>query len=439
MSLWGNNSLDNIDIQFLNAFVSDANTFVHAGMNLGYFLALMSILISVGMMMLRGEETHAMFSKIIQSGLLFGLMFGLIEYGGQWIPEILNGFIYVGQQASGMQSVSPSSVFDQGWYIAGHIIQGANNAGMFHIVAALTAVISAFFIIIVYGFIAGSLCVLLVKAYALVLVGPLVFALGNLDVTRSTVHNYVQKIIGMGFNLVMFYILVGVGIKLGNHWADVIKNGGFLDLSVFIMIIGGLIVFYLIMQNVPSFIATISGAGGFRDYGQAAVAAAMTGAAVMGQTYMKAMTMGKGGIAGAGMATRAAVSAGKGAAAGWNAGGATPGALSSGIGSAGGAFQSFMNSPAQKSAATPNTGSLLKGYNAAKYGGAVAAKTGAQMAHAATQGVGGMLNNPVGRAATRVMGGLTGAAAGLGKHVTQHGVQPKMQQAADIFKGNKPK
>jgi P-type conjugative transfer protein TrbL len=366
MDMWGNNALDKIDVEFLNQFIAQSDKFVHAGINLGFWLAVISMITSVGIMLIRGEELHALVSKVIQQSLIFGLMFGLMQYGGEWIPKIINGFIYVGQQSSGLHSLSPSSIFNQGWYIAGSILESANKAGMFHLVSALTAVISGFFVILIYAFISASLCVLLIKAYALVLVGPMIFALGNLDYTKSAVSNYVQKIIGIGLNLVMFYLLVGVGIKLGNNWADLVRQGGALDLSILVVIVGGLTVFYLVMQNVPSFIATISGAGGFRDYGQATVASAMTGAGVMANAYMKAGGLSKGAIAGAGSVARGASSVGQGAwegaKAGYNIGGSP-------ISSKGGAFQS---------ASTSNTSGLMKTsvQSVGKITGAVAGSMG---------------------------------------------------------------
>ena len=102
--------------------------------------------------------------------------------------------------------------------------------------------------------------------------------------TRPTVNNYVQKLIGMGLHLLMIYIVIGVGITVGDSWVTSIKASaasgifGFGDIAV---VIGGLVIFYMVTQNIPAFIATISGAGGFRNYGAQTVATAM-GAAAMG-------------------------------------------------------------------------------------------------------------------------------------------------------------
>jgi type IV secretion system protein TrbL len=409
--VWDTNILNAIDIQFLNAFKESSHHIAQAGESLAFALALISLGLSVGMMILRGEETHAMVSKCMQICLMFGLFFGLIEYGGIWIPQFLNGFIFVGQQASGLQSVDPSSVFNQGWYIASQLVTGAMDAGMFHVGTAIMMIFAGFFIIIIYALISASLCVLYVKAYALVLVGPLVFALGNNDVTRSSVHNYVQKIIGMGFNLLFYYIIIGVGVKIGDQWTEALRNSGLVDFSIIAMIFGGLIVFYLVLQNVPSFIATISGATGFRDYGQAAVASAMTASAMMTSNITKAMKLGGAGIGAAGSVARGVGSmmgpTSSGAQMGYGAAGKAGSWAASKVGlSPGGSGGQSGGMPGMQSAATTKTGKL---FSAVKSGAVTGVKAGLK------GGIGGSL------------GATTGA----------HAVKPMANKAIDRFKGNK--
>jgi len=410
--IWDTSVLDTIDLQFLTSFQASSSAVGKAAENLAYFLALITLSFSVGMMIIKGEEVNAMFAKVIQTCLLFGLFFGLIEYGGTWIPEFLNGFIFVGQQASHLKSIDPSSIFNQGWYIASNIVNGANNDGLFHIISALTAIVGAFFILIIYALISASLCVLYVKAYALVLIGPIVFAMGNSDVTRSSVTNYIQKIIGMGFNLLMFYIVIGVGVSLGDQWAAAVQKAGIIDFSITGMIIGGVIVFYMVVQNVPSFIATISGATGFRDYGQATVAAAMTGAAVMGNTIMKAGALGGAGIGASGAMFRGASSMAGPAMAGASMG---SNAVGSGTSSTAGAVKSFFSGgsggmPGQQSAAMPKTDNVMTA-----------------------------LAKNIGKGATGgLAGGVAGATYGLGKHLGTHAVKPAIDKVVDRFKGNNP-
>lgn len=292
------NVLDTIDEQFLTAFHSGMHAIAAGGTSLAYWLAYITLAFSTCMMLLQAEPLNKMLSKLLQMGLLFGIFFGLIKVCGTWIPQWINSFMKIGAQAGNLPGVDPSGIFDQGLYLSATIAKQVFTLGILHLPTALVALAAAFFIIIIYAFIAANLAVLLIKAYALITVGPIIFALGANEVTRPTVSNYVQKLIGMGLNILTMYLVLGAGIHIGESWVNIFKasaSSGILNFMDIFIVIGGLMIFYQVVQNVPAFIATISGAGGFRDYGQAAMASAMA-ASVMAA---KAVTGAPGAAAGA--------------------------------------------------------------------------------------------------------------------------------------------
>ena len=98
------------------------------------------------------------------------------------------------------------------------------------------------------------------------------------------------KIIGMGLQIMMIYIIIGVGVSMGNEWI-----AAFRDIDSFrkfgmqglMPVAGGLVVLYLVLKNVPAFIAEIAGPGGFRNYGDAAIAAAAGGATAITNAVIK--------------------------------------------------------------------------------------------------------------------------------------------------------
>lgn len=317
------NILDNIDASFLQGFQHAMHILQGAAMDLAYWLAVITVGFSVIMMLLRGEELKELLSKLVQCGLLFGIFFGLIQLCGTWLPEWINSFMQIGAQASGIGALDPSSIFDQGYYIASTIIQASVHMGIMHLPTALLAVISSIFIVIIYALIAADLAVVLIKSYATVCVGPLIFALGNSEITRSTVTNYLSKIIGISLNLLSMYIIIGVGKTVGYGWVIDFKESaasGAFNFSAVLIVLGGLVLFYLVVKNVPAFIASISGAGGFRNYGDAAIGAAASAAGLTGRIAAQAVGVpgstanaahyGMRGAAGLGSSALGAVSAG---------------------------------------------------------------------------------------------------------------------------------
>jgi len=279
--------LNGITHEFLTGFHHFAITLTGYAMHLAYLLAGITLTITVMLMVLQGDDLNKVFAKLIQSCLLFGLFFGLISLCGTWIPDILNSFMQIGGKASGIAGLSPNSVFSVGADISLTLLSSSMHVAFFHLATALILIVCAFFVLIIYAFLAAEIAINLVKAYALVAVGPIIFALGNSDFTRSCVTNYLQKVIGMGINLMMLYVIIGIGKTMGEQWLAYFKNASMNDdliMSGVIPVVGGLIVLYLIMKNIPAFIAEISGAGGFRNYGDAAIAAAVAGSAALAKT-----------------------------------------------------------------------------------------------------------------------------------------------------------
>lgn len=276
--------LDNAVIAFQHGFIHAMAPLMNAAMDLAYGLALVSLLVSVLLMLLRGETFSKAMSNLFYLGVMFGLFFTGISLVGSWVPEWVNGFMETGGQAAGITGLDPSSIISDGLYIGGTLIKAAYHTGLFHTSTMLWSLIVGSFVVIIYAFIAADLAVVLVKSYALVAIGPIVFALGPLEMTRPSVVNYVKKVLGIGINLMMLYIVVGVGITMSKGWVNDIQtyaHSKIPNFNAILTILAGIILLYLIVKNVPAFIAELSGVGGFRNYGDAAVGAA-AGAAALG-------------------------------------------------------------------------------------------------------------------------------------------------------------
>lgn len=276
---------------FMHAFQHFSTIASQAGMHLAYSLAVLTLVISTIMMVLQQDELNKMFSKWLQTALLYGLFFTLIKFGGTWMPTILNSFMAIGAKSAGLGSLTPESVFNVGLTIANKMFTLTNNPNIhwYNFGVIMAGEICGFFVLIIYAFITAEVVIVLVKSYALVAMGPIIFALGNSDFTRMAVPNYIRKVVGIGIHLMILYVIVGVGIKLGDLWISQFINSGYLNflIAAVLPMLGGLIVLYLVMKNVPAFLAEVSGAGGFRNYGDAAIAAAATGSGALSSALNK--------------------------------------------------------------------------------------------------------------------------------------------------------
>lgn len=268
--------LDQVTSEFMQALRQDGSAIQAAAHHLFYYLCVIQLSFTALWMVLSGESLHHLMVRLVQLTFTFGFFYGLIELGGTWIPDLLNGFIQVGQ-SGGVQSLDPSSIIDQGVSIAGGIFNGFFNWGLLgHPFVSLIGAAICVTILIIYAFIAAELTVILVKAYAVISIGGFFFALGATEYTRAMTQKFVSAAIGLGLQLMMLYLLLGVGQNVGSQWAQMTKQASDNhEIMPMLVIMAAAIVYYLIIKNVPTFIAGLSGVGGFRNYGDTAAAMAM--------------------------------------------------------------------------------------------------------------------------------------------------------------------
>lgn len=268
--------LDQVTQQFINALHRDTRYIHLAAKHLFYYLALIQLTLTALWMTLAGESLQRFIVKLVQLLFSFGFFYALIENGGVWIPSLINGFIELGQQG-GVQSLDPSSIVSQGMSISGAIFKAFFGLGLLaHPFVSLVGAIVCIALLILYGLMAAELTLVLVKSYIVVSLGGLFFAFGASDYTRQMMMRYFQSAIGLGLQLMTLYFLLGVGQHIGQDWATMTANAAKQhELMPMLMILCSVIVYYMILKNIPVFIASFSGVGGFRNYGDTAVGMAI--------------------------------------------------------------------------------------------------------------------------------------------------------------------
>lgn len=272
--------------QFLEAFKDSYKHIEHSAVIVFYYLAVIQLVLTALWMALKNNMPD-FFAKMLQLFFTFGIFYGLVTLGGYWVPQVLNIFNGIGAQASSIQTLSPQSILIQGMHIALNVTSAGYNTGFFSgIVLGIEGFIFSFFVVIVYALIAADLAVVLIKSYALISLSSIAFAFGAQENVRPIAVNYFKAVIGIGLQLMTLYIILGVGVNLGQIWVNDIKAVNIHNLMPYYYMIGGLIIFYLVVKNVPPFIAGLSGIGGFQSYGDAAVGVAMS-AAIQGAAAVR--------------------------------------------------------------------------------------------------------------------------------------------------------
>jgi len=293
--------LDQVTEQFLQAFRHDAYVLQQAGLHLFFYFTLIQLTVTALWQAISGQSLAELLSKILKQAMIFGILFACIHHAGRWIPHIINGFVELGQQ-TGVNAIEPAGVLDQGFAIAGAILRAFGGWGLLgHPFVAFVGAAVCISVIIIYGLIAAELVLVIVKSYFLVSLSSLFFALGATDVSRPMLINSLKTVIGIGLQLMTLYCLIGVGQMLGDHWATMTAVAAKEhQLMPMFAILAAVIVYFMIIKNIPTFVAGLAGVGGFRNYGDAAVASAISaGTSGAGQLAHFSHVGGKG-IQGAG-------------------------------------------------------------------------------------------------------------------------------------------
>lgn len=289
--------LDQVLQEFLQALQRDYTRIEDLAKGLFYYLAGIQIVISAIWMMFKGDIQEA-FVKTLQIFFTISVFYTLVLFGGSWMPQLINGFISIGTTSSGISSLTPSSVMGQGVSIGFAIMDNFSHWGwVTHPFGSLLSCAILIAIIILYALLAAEIAIILIKSYVLMSLSGLMFAFGANEAVRPIAMNYFKAVIGIGLQLLVFYLIMGVGVQIGQDWAHLIGQAASQhELKPFLVVMAAVIVFYMIVKNVPPFIAGLSGVSGFRSYGDAAVGAAMTAGGVGARAAMSAATMGAGGV-----------------------------------------------------------------------------------------------------------------------------------------------
>ena len=92
-------------------------------------LAMIEFAWSAAVMVLEKADLQSFTAALIRKIMWIGGFYMLLINGPVWIPFIIDSFTQIGQNSSGVMSISPSNVFGQGLNVAGALSNGFSIAG----------------------------------------------------------------------------------------------------------------------------------------------------------------------------------------------------------------------------------------------------------------------------------------------------------------------
>ena len=250
---------DTMTQEYLQATQAWFSQVESAGMHLMVILIVIQMSLKISKNIITGEGNAAgMMVTTIKHLVILSILYYLITNAGTLLPELFNSFSQLGIAGSNITSLDPSSVVNEGLTIASAIIQGFSSYGVLTDIAfAFFGVFCCIAIVICYGLIAADLMITLIESYFLVAVSSLFIAFGSTSYTLPMAREYLGMTIGVGIKLMMLYVMIAIGVQLGNDWAQLISQATQAkDWTTYLGVAVGAIIYYLIVKTVPARIAS---------------------------------------------------------------------------------------------------------------------------------------------------------------------------------------
>ena len=364
--------LDQVVTEFATRATSWQTVVMNAAMFLFWTLGTISLVFTFGFMALRKADIGEFFAEFIRFILFFGFFLWLLRNGPAFANSIIQSLARIGEQASGVASVTPSGIVDIGFMI---LKQAFRNSSIWSPVDSFIGVALSVGILILLAVVAVNMLLLLVSGWLLMYAGIFFLGFGGSRWTSEMALSYFRTVLGVAVQLFVMTLLLGIGHDLLSSFYAKMNKGAlnFEELGVMLVFCLALL---LLITRVPPLVAGIitgggvAAAGGVGNFSAGAVAGAGMGAVGMAATA-------------AGMAGAAVMSGAQNIAGGVSAVKAAFDKAQAGIESGGGQMPSLgqTTSSGGRAAAGEASGSAFA--QAAGFGGSSSAGAGAGHARAA--------------------------------------------------------
>ncbi|AOY65727.1 P-type conjugative transfer protein TrbL [Xanthomonas euvesicatoria] len=273
--------LDQVVTEFATRATAWQTVVMNAATFLFWTLGTISLVITFGFMALRKADIGEFFAEFIRFILFFGFFLWLLRNGPNFANSIIQSLSRIGEQASGISSITPSGIVDVGFLIWK---QAINNLSAWSPIDSFVGVVLSAGILLLLAVIAVNMLLLLVSAWLLSYAGLFFLGFGGSRWTSDMAINYYKTVLGVAVQIMTMVLLVGIGNDLLSSFYAKMNKGtlNFEELGVMLVFCLALL---LLVNRVPPLVAgVISGtgignAGGIGNFGAGAAVGAAMGAA----------------------------------------------------------------------------------------------------------------------------------------------------------------
>jgi len=241
-------------------------------------LALISMVWTFGMMILRKADIGEFFAEFIRFIVFTGFFWWLLINGPRFATSIIDSLRQIGSSASGTGgAITPSGIVDIGFDIFGKVY---DNSSGWTPVDSTVGIIISLIILVVLALVAVNMLVLLISGWMLAYAGIFFLGFGGSRWTSDMAISYFKTVLSVAAQLFTMVLLVGIGksfidqyyTNMDPSYADMKELGVMLIVSVVLLVL---------VNKLPPLIGQIPMGGGTGAIGNGFGAGAAMGAAGM--------------------------------------------------------------------------------------------------------------------------------------------------------------
>jgi type IV secretion system protein TrbL len=197
--------LDQVVTEFATRATAWQTVVMNAATFLFWTLGTISLVWTFGFMALRKADIGEFFAEFIRFILFFGFFLWLLRNGPAFANSIIQSLARIGEQASGVASVTPSGIVDIGFMI---LKQAFTNSSVWSPVDSFIGVALSVGILILLAVVAVNMLLLLVSGWLLMYAGIFFLGFGGSRWTSDMAINYYKTVLGVAAQLMAMVLLV---------------------------------------------------------------------------------------------------------------------------------------------------------------------------------------------------------------------------------------
>ncbi len=203
--------LDQVVTEFATRAASWQTAVMNAAMWLFWTLGSISLVWTGGMLILRKADIGEFFAEFFRFIMFFGFFLWLLRNGPTFASSIIRSLQQLGEQASGVSSVTPSGIVDIGFMIWK---QAITSLSIWNPIDSFVGTALSAGIMLMLAAVAVNMLLVMVSAWILMYAGIFVLGFGGSRWTSDMAINYYKTVLGIAVQLLAMVLLVGIGNDL---------------------------------------------------------------------------------------------------------------------------------------------------------------------------------------------------------------------------------